>query len=228
MTQGQLSPIRQRARSQVHKLERRQALLDAAWQLFAASTYEAVTMAAVAKSAALAKGTVYLYFPSKEELFLAVCQQQLELWLIELNAALAVVPSRVAASEVAALISTSLTQRLALTRLLAILATVLEQNVSLETALAFKRFLGERLAYTGALLEQRLHFLAAGQGVPTLLRVQALIVGLWHLADPAPVAKKALRQLQAKPFQIQFEAELTISIRALLRGLELETSGVRA
>lgn len=228
MTESQLSPMRQRARSHAHKMERRQVLLDAAWQLFMASTYEAVTMAAVAKSAALAKGTVYLYFPSKEELFLAVCQQQLELWFVELNAALDAVPSRAATSEVAALISTSLNRRLALTRLLAILATVLEQNVSLATALAFKRFLGERLAYTGALLEQRLRFLAAGQGVQTLLRVHALIVGLWHLADPAPVAQKALRQLQAESFQIQFEAELTTSIRALLRGLELETSGVRA
>ena len=38
--------------------------------MFLQTNYEAVTIAAVAQESGLAKGTVYLYFKTKEELFL--------------------------------------------------------------------------------------------------------------------------------------------------------------
>jgi AcrR family transcriptional regulator len=51
--------------------ERRQAIIDAAAPLFAELGYTACEMERVAAELGIAKGTLYLYFSSKEELFYA-------------------------------------------------------------------------------------------------------------------------------------------------------------
>ena len=61
-----------RAIREDQKLVRRQQILDTAWGLFQENDYEHVNIIDVAKGAGLAKGTVYLYFKTKEELFLSL------------------------------------------------------------------------------------------------------------------------------------------------------------
>ena len=52
--------------------ERRQAILDAAMKVFAQQGYAAATIRAIAREANIAQGTIYLYFPSKRDLLLAL------------------------------------------------------------------------------------------------------------------------------------------------------------
>ena len=59
----------QRARKEEDKEARRRQLLDAALELYRATSYDEVKMADVAERSKLAKGTVFLYFPTKEALF---------------------------------------------------------------------------------------------------------------------------------------------------------------
>jgi AcrR family transcriptional regulator len=54
------------------RLRRRQRIVDAASRLFAANPYGAVQMDDVARAAGVGKATLYRYFPSKEELYLAI------------------------------------------------------------------------------------------------------------------------------------------------------------
>lgn len=54
---------------------RRDQIVDAALTCFARSGYHATTMADVAAEAGVSKGTPYLYFPSKEALFIALHDQ---------------------------------------------------------------------------------------------------------------------------------------------------------
>ena len=64
--------IRQRAIQVEDKQERYQAILDAAERVLMRSPDQSANVAEVAEAAGLAKGTVYLYFQSKEELLLAL------------------------------------------------------------------------------------------------------------------------------------------------------------
>ena len=66
---------KKRARSKAAKLERKHAILAAADTLLRQSGYDAMTMQAVAIEAGLGKGTLYLYFSSREVLVLAVYGQ---------------------------------------------------------------------------------------------------------------------------------------------------------
>jgi AcrR family transcriptional regulator len=60
------------------KAPKRERILDAALKLFAHEPYQAVTMDRVAASAGVAKGTLYLYFPSKDALYLGVLSDGLD------------------------------------------------------------------------------------------------------------------------------------------------------
>lgn len=53
-------------------MERRQAILDAAMKVFAQRGYSAATIRAIAREANIAQGTIYLYFPSKRDILLAL------------------------------------------------------------------------------------------------------------------------------------------------------------
>jgi AcrR family transcriptional regulator len=212
-----------RARKTEHKLERRQAILAAAWGLFQKTAYAEVTMAAVARRARLAKGTLFLYFKTKEALFLGLLVEQLQTWFDEADTALQAMPGVASAAEMAGWIGRSFKKRSGLTRLLAVLSTLLEQNVDLETALQFKRWLLEHLVRTGGLLEARLPFLQAGQGAQLLLSIQALVVGYWHLADPAPVMQKALKGPGMQVFKVDFSTSFESTLLALLAGLEAQS-----
>ena len=71
----------QRARSETEKLEREGSILTATEILLRESDYGSMTMQAVATAAGLAKGTLYLYFSSRESLVLAVHDQLFDRWI---------------------------------------------------------------------------------------------------------------------------------------------------
>lgn len=58
--------------------KRRSEILEAAKAIFSSAGLHKADMNEIAKRANIAKGTVYLYFPSKKDLFIAVIQDGLE------------------------------------------------------------------------------------------------------------------------------------------------------
>ena len=61
-----------------HKEQRRRAILDAAESLFARQEYADVRLDDVASRASVAKGTLYLYFDGKLDLFLSTVERKLQ------------------------------------------------------------------------------------------------------------------------------------------------------
>ena len=72
--------INRRARSAEQKALRRQAVLEAAETYFLEVGYEAFSMTQLAKKTGIVKGTLYLYFKTREELFLTLYEQSLIRW----------------------------------------------------------------------------------------------------------------------------------------------------
>ena len=68
---------------QRRKEARPQELLDAALELFVEKGFDATRSEEVAARAGVSKGTLYLYYPSKEELLKAVIRQQLSTEIAE-------------------------------------------------------------------------------------------------------------------------------------------------
>jgi AcrR family transcriptional regulator len=198
---------------------RRQAILEVAWSLFKEQPYEAINMQEVAAQSGLAKGTLYLYFQTKEELFLEVLEQQFEGWMEEINGSLAQLPQPSPPEMVVETFSHALGEHPALLRLLAMSHSILEQNVSLDAVIRFKASTYSRLDKIGSHLERLLPQLKAGEGALFLLYGNALIIGLYGMANPAPKVAEALASIPTlNHFQLDFSHHFQTGMLALLRG----------
>lgn len=212
-------PVKRRARTDEQKNARRQDIIDVAWEVYQARRYDEINISEIARAAGLAKGTVYLYFDTKEALFLAVEEGQLAAWGDTVEAGLKALVGSDDVSAVASLFCESLTSRPALTRLFSILHVILEHNIDYETAHRFKWMLLDRIATTGALLEACLSFLKKGQGAHLLFQVYMFVIGLQQLSDPAPVIKEVIEQEpEMAAFDLDFAAECTSFMMTLLHG----------
>jgi AcrR family transcriptional regulator len=211
---------KQRARRAEDKEIRRRDIMEAALALLGTRRFAEIKMSEIAEEANLAKGTLFLYFPTKEALFLEVLEDLLAEWIVEVNEQLDSGRGRWTGVRVARIITDTLVARDTLTRLFTLVSSVLEQNVDVERVVVFKRKLKEFLAPTGARLEQRLPFLAAGEGMHLLLRIYAVVVGVRQLCDPGSVAQQALERPELAPLAFHFETELRALLGALLRGFE--------
>lgn len=207
-----------RAVDEPTKERRRRDLLTAALRLLERQPYETITMSAVAAAADVAKGTTYLYFPTREALFLALLAEHYAAWFDALDTCLREGPA--SAEAWAAWVAAELSGRPMFLRLAALLHVVLEANVPVAEAVAFKRSLAGRLAASGAGLEAALE-LPPGCGVRLLLWLQAVVPGLAQMAAPAPELHQALRgDAMLAGLLIDFPNELRALLGALIRGLE--------
>lgn len=213
-----------RARSDAAKQARAQQIVDVARELQAERSFAELTMADVARRAGLAKGTVFLYFATKEALGLALIQSLLDEWFHHMAASLDALPAPSDPRTIARLIAGSVEQRPELARMLALLGTLVEHNIAPQTALAFKRWLLARLEELGSRLERVLAFLAPGEGARAVLLVNALVVGLQQMADPAPAVREALRRPELERLTIELRTELENALTAYFRGLEAGTT----
>ncbi len=206
-----------RARSVEARAERRDDILDAAERLFAEQRFTELHMVRLAKEIGLAKGTLYLYFPTKESLFLAVVQRSLDAWFVAIAGRL----SRHAFIDPDALaleLTDALVERPHLTRLLSLLHMVLEPNIHEDDAVAFKAFLARKMGRTGIELERLIPTLEPGQGARLMLHVLALVVGIGQASDPSMVVKRALERPDLQHLRIDLPTELCIALSALFRG----------
>ena len=78
-----------RARTEEAKAGRRLQILDCAAALCARSGYDALAVSDVAERAGLAKGTIFRYFPTKEDLGRALAEAHLGRWCDDLERRLA-------------------------------------------------------------------------------------------------------------------------------------------
>lgn len=206
-----------RARSAEARAERRDEILGVAEGLFAEHRFAELHMARLAKKIGLAKGTLYLYFPSKESLFLAVVQRSLDAWFTAVGERLSC-HAFIDPDALARELTETLVERPRLTRLLALLHPVLERNIGEEDALAFKVFLAKKMGRAGIEFERLIPALEPGQGVRLLLHIHALVVGLRQASDPSPAVERALERPELRHLRMDFQVELYAALSALFRG----------
>src|SRR5262245_23487929 len=179
MTVGQLL----RARSAAAKETRRAAILAAARAIHEQTAYDAIAVADVARRARLAKGTVFLYFPTKESLFLGLFDALCDEWLDAVHAAVAGEAGAFSSEQLAGTIAQMLAERPALRRLLPLVAATIEPEAPADQLADSRRRRLRRFFATGALVEERLRLARNGDGVLLLRCAVALLAGLGDDAD---------------------------------------------
>lgn len=183
-------------------------------------------MLEITRKADLAKGTFYLYFNSKEELFLALLDESFQAWFSELQERIPSltgqdVPAHIQAF--AELLTASLQEHDILLRLLPILHVVLERNIPYPVVLAFKQHLRAFLLQTGGQIEQSFSFLDTGQGIELFMSAYAALIGLQSMAEPSLVACQVLELPEMALFKVETISALRLLVVRLLEGIWLES-----
>ncbi len=222
MVSSKRAPRKRRAVTEALKDARRDAILAAARALFCQEPFESIAMSEIAAEAGLAKGTLYLYFRTREEIFLALLTRELAAWF----AAFAEASKRFASAETALdWIASSLAGRRELVHLGSLLHVALERNVPVEAARRFKLAAEAALAGIAPDLARALR-LPSEEAARRFLRwLQASLVGLHQLASPAPAVRAAMAdEPRLAGLAIDFHTELRAMLGALLAGMQKETS----
>ena len=202
--------------SEQDREQRRRVLLDAAHRLYRERN-ALPPVADIASAAGLAKGTVYLYFRTKEEIFVALLEDS----FAQLFTALAPLLTALDMDQPAApaRFARAYTQLVRdsgdLLRLAALGNTVLEKNLPLEAMQRFKLNLAQGMTQAGALLEQGARARPPGWGATLLLQTYGLTLGLWQALDFPDALRALLQQPALRVLERDFHAELEAAIERL-------------
>jgi len=217
MTRSQLRS-RTRAVAPQDKSERRAAIVRAAAALLQRDPSATFAVEEIARRAGLAKGTVYLYFGSREEVLLAVHAQQAQELFDVVQRALAA-----ADAHGRRVVQDGLKYLRAHPEFYPIAGNcrgMLDTGVSTQAALEFKLAIARRLEPLGRRIEELYPGLAAGDGVALLTNCYALIVGLWQQADPPLSLRKVMHRPEMAIFRIDFEKQLSAALLDLWESAE--------
>lgn len=207
------TPRRRRAVLPEDKSERRAAIVRAAQDLLAGAPMGAFSVEELALRAGLAKGTIYLYFRTREEVLLAVHGAHAQRLFDAVSAVLD--SGRAQARPIVRATLRFLRANPGFLPLAATCRGMLENNVSERAAIEFKLALGSRLGALGARVERLYPGLARGAGVALLMNCYALMIGLWQLADAPACLREALKRRELRMFRIDFEKQLAAALLGL-------------
>ena len=132
---------------------RREAIVNACEQLYRTMSFREITLKEIGTLVPFSRPTIYNYFQTKEEIFLALYEREYDRWNEDLSAVLAE-RERMTGPELAERIAASLAKREQLLRLLSMNNYDMEANSRQELLTAFKRAYGRSMELMRALLEK--------------------------------------------------------------------------
>lgn len=204
-----------KAKTEQERAKRRQTLIAAARGLLTQRPLQEITIAQVASAAGVAKGTTYLYFRTREELFSQLLTQEMNAWREHLMQALEQI-CQPNIEKLSRLLADSLLQRPILVELMRWSHAILEQNLSKDAAVRFRLHASQLYQELGQRVEKVLGILE-GQGALFLRRAHAVIVGLLQMASPPPTLERASAQEPTLAlFRVDLHTEMTAMLTALL------------
>lgn len=169
-----------RPASEEARLARRNALLDAAVGLWLANPDSLASVAEVARAAKVGKGTIYLYFASKEDLLLAAHERHAAAFFEALHER-AWHDEPMTLDDMMLLTRRYIVEVPAYLPLATLVAGLLHKSVTPEVAAEFEQRSAEHLQLAGGMLCRHFPFPDAAAGARLLMQSYGLILGMWQL-----------------------------------------------
>lgn len=201
------------------RAQRRARLIAAARERFG-QTRELPSVASIAEAAGVAKGTVYLSFQSKEEIFIALLEDRFASLIGAVAPAIGLLPAdpRTAAERFSSLYADAVAATPELLPLAGMTNAVLEKNLPLQAMLAFKKGLVAGLDTAASALSHSELRLDRAQGVDLLLRTWSMTLGLWQALDFPHELRAHLKRAPLKVFDRDFPTELKKAVCSVWMG----------
>lgn len=194
---------RTRAVKESDKSAKKSQLIKHAANLLHKREFTDLSMEEVAQSAQIAKGTLYLYFQTKEELYLEVLKKDYEEWFKALNDFL--IKSKTIDKKIfIRWLLNSLKERPRFLKMLPMSATILEQNVSESCITEYKKLLSSLLTTASVSLCSALHLKSPAEALHLLLQFHIAAVGAWSLGFPNPQVQSVIKNHRLRIFDLDY------------------------
>lgn len=187
------------------KTERANKIADVAWQLFETRPFTKITMAEVAKTAGVSKGTLFNYFDCKESLFMTLLLTGYQEYF---NDVIRLIHTRESLS-LADFIDLLLHQtkvlietRPTLVRLNALRGPVLEQGANMEQTVAYREQLYAKNQALGQAVVEHIPSLTVKEVSQLMLVQSAIISGLMNMSSLNAFNHHPLTKVNFENFQI--------------------------
>jgi len=208
----------QRARTDEQKEQRVAAILEATARLYAASSFEKITLAAIAREANFTRSNLYKYFRSKEEIFFEFLKHDVRLWRRDLVGHYADIAA-CSIDTFADIWVKVLMRHQRLLRLVSVLYAHLEKKASRESLIGFKKMANHEFSQLSDLLCRLFPDLPSEQALTFLQQQLAASIGLYTMTDLSATQRQVLEMSEFQHFQLDFAESFRTAVTCLLKGL---------
>lgn len=172
-------------------LARREEIIDACAKLYETMSFKEITLKEIGKVTSFNRTSIYNYFDTKEEIFLALMQREYELWVKELNE-LQKSKASLSREELADALARSLENRGRLLKLLSMNHFDMEENSRHENLVEFKKAYGSSIKAVKNCLDKFCPDMSEKDKQEFLYAYFPFIYGIYPYAIVSDKQKKAM------------------------------------
>lgn len=132
---------------------RKEEIIHACASLYETISFKEITMKDIGAATSFTRTSIYNYFHTKEEIFLALLQKEYERWIVDLDAEGAG-KETLTADELAQILAESLEKRMMLLKLMSMNLYDMEANSRIERLTEFKAAYGNSIQAVARLLQK--------------------------------------------------------------------------
>lgn len=198
-----------RARLQPEKQERKKEILFSAEKLFLDSNGELnkISVDSIVKGSGISKGTFYLYFKTKEEVYLDLLEDKFVEWFESMKKGFRELGRNPDPEKIADVLIKYVTEHNYFIKLLVISNLIIEKNIESERLFQYKIKLLKLVQELGEVVESRVTTIEIGEGSILLMRSYGIVLGVWQVVD-VPESTKNLFDNGLSFFQMDYKNEL--------------------
>ncbi|MBE7059691.1 MAG: TetR/AcrR family transcriptional regulator [Ruminococcaceae bacterium] len=194
---------------------RKEEIINACELLYKTMSFKEITMKDIASATSFTRTSIYNYFETKEEIFLALLKREYELWVASLNK-LICEHSELSLDEVASLLARSLAERKQLLKLLSMNHYDMEQNSREEKLVEMKTAYGNSMKTVNLYLQKFCRGMSEKDRENFIYIFFPFMFGAYPYAVVTDKQKEAMKQAQVEYSYLSVYEILYNCIKTLL------------
>ncbi|HIU41405.1 MAG TPA: TetR/AcrR family transcriptional regulator [Candidatus Egerieicola faecale] len=198
---------------------RKAEIINACAKLYDTKNFKEITLKEIGEKTSFTRTSIYNYFQTKEEIFLALLQQEYEKWIDDLNEMLHN-NKTMSAEQFADSLARSLEKRERLLKLMSMNHYDMEANSRMENLVAFKTVYGNSMRTVTSCLQKFFPRMTAGDIQEFIYAFFPFLFGVYPYTVVTDKQKEAMEKANANYVFLSIY-EITKSIvQKLLQGME--------
>lgn len=193
-------------------------IIDACRRLYRTMAFKEITLKEISKETSLSRPSIYNYFQTKEEIFLALLEEEYRLWADDLDQILS--HNGYDIQSFATAISESIAKRETLLKILCMNLYEIEENSRTERLVEFKKHYGRTIDIIDAALEKFFPDMTNEDRTDFIYEFYPFLYGLYPYVYPTKKQMDAMKMAGMVPRKMEIRKATEIFVIHILNGIK--------